>query len=143
MKKKEIDKLRNNINDLDDKIISLLDERSFIVNEIGKFKNKSEDVIDADRENSILDRLSKKIRGQINNYSLSLFLNVDFDILINRLKRSKNRPLLKDVNILTRLKQLDLERRKHFLNADIIIDNSQSSNKTFLKFKNIFSSLDD
>ena len=65
MKKNEIENLRDKINHLDDKIISLLDERSFIVNEIGKFKNKSEDVIDADRENSILDRLSKKNKGAL------------------------------------------------------------------------------
>ena len=70
-----------------------------------------------------------------------MFLDVDINLLNKRLKKSKNRPLLKDGNILTTLKQLDKERRKHFLNADIIIDNSSSVNNTFVIFNNIFSSL--
>ena len=85
--------------------------------------------------------LSKKIRDEINKQSFSLFLDVDINVLNTRLKKSKNRPLLKDNNILTILKQLDEERRKHYLNADITIDNSNSSNKTFLTFNKIFTSL--
>ena len=85
--------------------------------------------------------LNKESRKEINNQSLSIFLDVDINILYKRLKKSKNRPLLKDGNILTTLKQLDAKRRKHYLKADIIIDNSRSPNKSFLKFNKIFSSL--
>ena len=85
--------------------------------------------------------LNKEVRDEINKQSLCVFLDVDIHLLNKRLKKSKNRPLLKDVNILTTLKQLDKERRKHFLNADIIIDNSSSLNNTFVIFNNIFSSL--
>jgi len=85
--------------------------------------------------------LNKEVRDEINKQSLCVFLDVDIQLLNKRLKKSKNRPLLKDVNILTTLKQLDKERKKHFLNADIIIDNSSSVNNTFVIFNNIFSSL--
>ena len=83
--------------------------------------------------------LKKETRDGIKKQSFSIFLDVKTDMLYKRLKNSKNRPLLKDTNILTTLKQLDTKRRKHYLNADIIIDNSYSLNKTFLTFNKIFS----
>ena len=43
MIKDKIDDLRVIIDNLDDKILSLIDERSQIVNEIGKLKDKSRD----------------------------------------------------------------------------------------------------
>ena len=70
MKKKEINNLRNKINDLDDKILSLLDERSQIVSEIGKFKDRSKGLIDINRENSILDRLLKNFKGKYSKDSI-------------------------------------------------------------------------
>ena len=66
---------------------------------------------------------------------------MDIKVLNIRLKNSQKRPLLKDRNILTTLKQLDAERRKYYLDADIKIDNSDALNKTFLIFKKIFSSI--
>ena len=83
--------------------------------------------------------LAKEVRSRIKKQSFSVFLDVKTDMLYKRLKNSKNRPLLKDTNILTTLKQLDTKRRKHYLNADIIIDNSHSLNRTFLTFNKIFS----
>ena len=85
--------------------------------------------------------MNKKIREKLNKQSLSIFLDVDIKVLNIRLKNSQKRPLLKDRNILTTLKQLDVKRRKHYLNADIIINSSGSLKKTFLIFKKIFSSL--
>ena len=85
--------------------------------------------------------LNKITRDKIKKHSFSIFLDVDIYILNKRLKKNKKRPLLKDRNILTTLKQLDSERRKHYLDADIKIDNSGSLNKTFLIFKKIFSSI--
>ena len=82
--------------------------------------------------------LKKEARVEINKQSFSVFLDVDINLLNKRLKKSKNRPLLKDGNILTTLKQLDSERRKHYLNADITIDNSSSLSKAFLTFKKFF-----
>ena len=75
--------------------------------------------------------LAKEVRGRIKKQSFSVFLDVKTDMLYKRLKNSENRPLLKDTNILTTLKQLDTKRRKHYLNADITIDNSYSIKKNF------------
>lgn len=83
--------------------------------------------------------LKKEVRNKINKQSFSIFLDVNINILNKRLQNSKNRPLLKVSNILTTLQQLDVERRQHYLNADITIKNSGPLNKTFLSFKKIFS----
>ena len=85
--------------------------------------------------------LNKKVREKLNKQSLSIFLDVDIKVLNIRLKNSQKRPLLKDRNILTTLKQLDAQRRKYYLDADIKINNSGALNKTFLIFKKIFSSI--
>ena len=82
--------------------------------------------------------LKKETRDAINKQSFSIFLDVYINLLNKRLKKSKNRPLLKDGNILTTLKQLDAKRRKHYINADITINNSYSLSKSFLTFKEIF-----
>ncbi len=110
-------------------------------------KIESEIVLDIlDKKNIVISLgggsiLAKEVRKRIKKQSFSIFLDVKIDMLYKRLKNSKNRPLLKDANILTTLKQLDTKRRKHYLNADITIDNSYSLNKTFLTFKKIFSQL--
>ena len=62
MKNEDLDTLRNKINLIDDEILTLLSNRSEIVLEIGKYKNK-ETVVDLDREQKILDRLIKKSKG--------------------------------------------------------------------------------
>ena len=62
MNKKEIEDLRSKINNIDDDILSLLSERSKIVLEIGKQK-KDNPVIDIDREQKILNRLTNKFKG--------------------------------------------------------------------------------
>ena len=63
MIKNKIDILREKINHLDDKILNYLDERSKIVREIGKFKDQSKSVVDINREQSILNRLLKNLKG--------------------------------------------------------------------------------
>ena len=87
--------------------------------------------------------LSQDVRKKIKKRSYSIFLRVDFNILHKRLKKSKNRPLLRDVNILTTIKELDSKRKKYYLDADKIINNSKSSNRTFINFKKNFLSLND
>ena len=82
--------------------------------------------------------LIKEVRNEISKQSFSIFLDVDITTLNKRLKNYKKRPLLKEGNILTTLKQLDAKRRKYYLNADITIDNSYSIKETFLTFKNFF-----
>ena len=82
--------------------------------------------------------LNKKTRDKIKKLSFSIFLDVDIYILNKRLKKSKNRPLLKDGNILTILQQLDKQRRKYYTNANFTINNSSSINAAFLSFKKNF-----
>ena len=66
MKKDKINILRANINDLDNQILKLLDSRSLLVKEIGKSKGSTKAIIDKERENAILIRLLKRLKG---NYS--------------------------------------------------------------------------
>ena len=70
MTKDKLDDLRDKIDNLDDKILNLLDERSQIVNEIGKLKDKSRGFIDTSREQLILDRLLKKLKGYYSKDSI-------------------------------------------------------------------------
>ena len=57
MDNKKLDVLRNNINDLDDKILDLLRERAEIVTAIGKQKKSTSNIVDYDREQKVLDRI--------------------------------------------------------------------------------------
>ena len=70
MIKDKISILRDRINKLDDKILDLFDERSQIVNEIGSLKDKSKSVVDAQREESILERLLKNLKGYYSKDSI-------------------------------------------------------------------------
>ena len=84
---------------------------------------------------SILDN---KIRELLKKNSFSVYLEVDLNILKERLIKTKARPLLINVDILSKLKQLDLQRNKYYLNADLTINNSQSINKTLSDFIKYF-----
>ncbi len=79
--------------------------------------------------------LSKKVRDFLvkNNY-ITLFIDVDFEILSKRLEKSSKRPLLKNVDIKKKLKDLDKERRKYYLLADIILKNYDDPQKIVSKF---------
>ena len=78
--------------------------------------------------------LGRKLYNELRvNCHNIVFLDVDINVLIKRLNYSQNRPLLKDSNILTKINQLDQQRRKHYLNADLIIDNSDSISETLSK----------
>ena len=67
--------------------------------------------------------LKNEIRKKLKKNSLTVFLDVDLEELTIRLNKSLRRPLLKNVNIKKKVKQLDIERRKYYLNADIKISN--------------------
>lgn len=58
MMNKEINDLRNEINQIDDQIITLLEERFIITNEIGKVKKKEKlNVVDQTRETIIIKKI--------------------------------------------------------------------------------------
>ena len=87
--------------------------------------------------------LSNKVRDLLKKNYILIFLDVDFSILVNRLKNTKKRPLLANVNIEKKIKELDITRRKYYLLADIIIKNDEDDdiNETiktfFLKYRNL------
>ena len=68
--------------------------------------------------------LEKSSRDKIKRNSVSIFLDVNLLELEKRLKKSTHRPLLKNTNIKKKVKDLDRARRKYYLSADIIINNS-------------------
>ena len=64
MSDKELKELRDQINDLDNKIVDLIDLRSNIVTSIGKLKDKTKGVIDESREQEVLNRLIHLSKGK-------------------------------------------------------------------------------
>ena len=78
------------------------------------------------------------IRKSVLLNSYSIYLKVDVDILKNRLKYSKNRPLIKNKNIKSELSILINEREKFYKKADLVIYNEKSILDTVEKIiKNI------
>ena len=62
--------------------------------------------------------LNKNIRRAVKKFSFSFWLDVNLNILINRLKRSKKRPLLFKKNIGEALGKIYFERKKIYSEAD-------------------------
>ena len=87
--------------------------------------------------------LNQQIRDKLRSNSITVFLDVNFNELNKRLAHSHKRPLIKNTNILSKLKELDTQRRKYYLNADIRIRNANSINKTYLNFIEMFSRLNE
>ena len=83
--------------------------------------------------------LNKLIRDKLKKNSITLFLDVNLLKLEKRLKKSINRPLLKNVNLEEKVKQLDIARRKYYLLSDIIIKNTNSPVDTCKNFIKKFS----
>lgn len=70
MTDKELNNLRDQINQLDDQMLDILDQRSNIVTKIGKLKDHTKGVIDINREQNVLDRLLKLSKGQYSKDSI-------------------------------------------------------------------------
>ena len=78
--------------------------------------------------------LSKKVRNFLKNKFITVFLDTDLKILEKRLKNSVKRPLLHNVEILKKIKELDIIRRKYYLLANIILNNYETPANTVKKF---------
>jgi shikimate kinase len=70
--------------------------------------------------------INKKIRNSIKKNSYNIYLNVDVDILIKRLKNSKTRPLIYKKNLKKELINLLNIREKFYRKADLIIKNEKN-----------------
>ena len=64
MTDKKLKELRQKINNVDDKILDLLAQRADVVSEIGIYKDTNQPVVDLDREQTILNRLLDKTKGE-------------------------------------------------------------------------------
>ncbi len=84
---------------------------------------------------------NKKIRRAIELNSLSIYLNVELDILTKRLKSSIKRPLLKNnenkINILQKLYD---SREKFYRKADLSINNNNNKYDVLQKIKSALES---
>ena len=70
MSDKELQNLRDQINKLDNRMLDLLDQRSDIVTEIGQSKDKTKGVVDENREQAVLDRLTTLSKGKYSKDSI-------------------------------------------------------------------------
>ena len=70
--------------------------------------------------------------------SFSIYLKTNIDVLYQRLKKSKKRPLLKDLNIKEKLKELIKEREQYYKKADLVLINSKNKNYTIQELKKKF-----
>ena len=78
---------------------------------------------------------NSKIRKEMQNNSYSVYLKVDIDTLVKRLKNSKKRPLLENVNKRKKLNEL-YENRKSFYNmANLILENNDNKKEILLEIK--------
>jgi shikimate kinase len=85
--------------------------------------------------------MNKNIRNMLKQSSFSIFLDVNLEKLESRLSKSKNRPLLKNTNILNKLKDLDTQRRKYYLDSDVKLQNTGSISNTYMNFIDILSKI--
>ena len=70
-----IDKLRQEIDDIDDMLLNLFERRMQIVKEIGQYKKEQAlPVKDSERERTILSRLCEKAGPEMAEYVKTLFL---------------------------------------------------------------------
>ncbi len=80
--------------------------------------------------------INKKIRKAINRNSYSIYLQVKLSNLVNRLKSSKKRPLLKrNSSKKETLENLYNERRKFYEKADFIVNNDNDKFQVLEKIK--------
>ena len=62
--------------------------------------------------------LNKSIRNSAKKKSITFWLDVDMEVLIERLKKTKKRPLLYNANISDTIRKMYLERKKIYSEAD-------------------------
>ena len=80
--------------------------------------------------------INKNIRRAIKKNSYSIYLHVELNNLVDRLKSSKKRPLLiNNKNKLEVLENLYERRRKFFEKADFIINNNDDRTQVLEKIK--------
>ena len=97
------------------------------------FRNIEEKIVNSElvKTNSIVSLgggsiLSDLTRKNLKKYCYTIFLNINIEILYNRIKNSKKRPLIIKENIKKTLSNLLSQRMKYYKEADLIINQSNS-----------------
>ena len=85
--------------------------------------------------------LSLKIRNMIKKNSYSIYLKVKKEIILQRLKISKKRPLLNNVDKQSVINKIYSERKIFYDDANFIVSNDIDKKDIVLKIKNHINSL--
>jgi len=84
--------------------------------------------------------LSPIVRKKLKKEFVTVYLEVDLAIIVERLKKNNKRPLLYNVNIEDKIKELDFQRKKYYLSSDIKLKNHFNFNSILdefnVKYKN-------
>jgi len=87
--------------------------------------------------------INKKIREFLKKHFITVFINVDIKTLTNRLKRSTKRPLLINADIEKKLIELDIKRKKYYLQSEIILKKIDNTEITLLEFLNKYKKINE
>ena len=97
------------------------------------FRNIEEKIVNSElvKKNSIVSLgggsiLSDLTRKNLKKYCYTIFLNINIEILYNRIKNSKKRPLINKENIKETLSNLLSQRMKYYKEANLTINQSNS-----------------
>ena len=106
------------------------------------FRNIEEDIVLSllNKKNCVISLgggsiLSDLTRKAIFINSFSIYLNVDIEILYERLKKSKKRPLINNKDIKEKLIQLTQERNKYYRKANLIVNNLKNTEEALNTIK--------
>ena len=106
------------------------------------FRNIEEDIVLSllNKKNCVISLgggsiLSDLTRKAIFINSFSIYLNVDIEILYERLKKSKKRPLINNKNIKEKLIHLTQERNKYYREANLTVNNLKNTEEALKKIK--------
>ena len=97
-------------------------------------------ILDIEKKNNVVlslgggSILSSKIRKLLKKKFFSVFIDVNINILFERLKNTRQRPLLNNVNIIKKIKELDKQRRGYYLLSDIKLKNHSSIDSAIKEF---------
>ena len=106
------------------------------------FRNIEEDVVLSllDKKNCVISLgggsiLSDLTRKSLFINSFSIYLEVNIEILYERLIKSKKRPLINNKNIKEKLIHLTQERNKYYRKANLIVNNLKNTEEALIAIK--------
>ena len=73
--------------------------------------------------------MSNKVRKQLKQKAITIYLKVDISELESRLKNSKKRPLINDGDLGENIKKIFESRKKFYNIANFVIENNFDSQK--------------